>query len=131
MAGRYRNARSGDEIERDWKEQDLVIKAREQQDKYVREHYLRIAAKAREERVWLFDPVVRAWYNPDEFEATFKMYIRSPEEVYARVKFKDPFEAIEEAQTKTSEFIKRVLDYAKKISSENEANKDKELKQKK
>ncbi|MBB6109699.1 hypothetical protein SAMN05421821_105118 [Mucilaginibacter lappiensis] len=123
MAGNYRKERDMKAFETQMREEDLAYKRKLEEEKYVREHYLRIAAKAREEKVWIFDPLGKEWYTPDEFEATFKLYIKSPEDVYARIKFKDPFEAIVEAHTKTGEFIQRVLDYAKKISSENEVNK--------
>jgi hypothetical protein len=83
-------------------------------EKLKREGYKVIAAQARKEKLWIFDPVDKSWYNPDELEATFQWYLTGAAEIMQRVVLKDPFISIETAHKRLSEFTKRVLDYERR-----------------
>ncbi|MEZ2337673.1 hypothetical protein AB6735_18650 [Mucilaginibacter sp. RCC_168] len=111
MAGNYRRERKHDDIEAQQREQDLAYRRKHEEDKYIRESYLRIAEEARAQGVWLYDPADRSWYNPNEFIATFKWYIAGHEKVMERIQFKDPKLTLEKAHKALWEFAERIINY--------------------
>jgi len=80
-----------------------------------------LAKKAKNNRLWVFDPEIKAWYTPEEFVSLCERYTTGQEKLIQRVRFKDPFEGIEAAyhqmnslQSRAKAFTLKVLEYYNK-----------------
>jgi hypothetical protein len=96
---------------------------RDQQQAEREANYL-TAAKLREaaciRRAWIYDPMMKRWYTPEEFyELTAKYY--ADHKYFYQVKIKDPLEGLEAGykqmerlQDRLKAFSKKIIDYYKR-----------------
>lgn len=77
-----------------------------------------ITAKARAQKLWVYDPSQKHWYNPEEFETKYERVVRGNEKFLQQVELKCPFEGIiaanqqiESIQSRLKYFTMRVIDY--------------------
>jgi hypothetical protein len=80
----------------------------------------KIADEAKDKGMWLYSPLYKHWYSPEDFKHIFH-YANAPEDFLKQLQIRDPLEGISagflrmaEIQNKLNIFAKRVLDYYKK-----------------
>jgi hypothetical protein len=73
---------------------------------------LREAASTR--KAWIYDPVIKRWYTPDEFfELTAKYY--ADHKIFYQVKIKDPLEGLEAGYKQMEQLQERLKAFSRKI----------------
>jgi len=89
--------------------------AQANQPQYITCKYLFDEAKKRS--LWLFDPVVKRWFSPEEFYKLYNGYIKD-DKIFQRVEIKHPVEGImaghkqmENLHMRVEAFAKRVIEY--------------------
>ena len=77
-----------------------------------------VAKKAKDYKLWIFDPEIKAWYTPEEFVALYERYVHGHDKIIQRMQLRDPYEGIEAAyhqmnslQSRAKAFTLRVLEY--------------------
>ena len=108
MAGNYRNQRAPQYIDRP--PEDLPGPPLRNCQSLVRE--------AQQKQFWLYDPKVKAWYSPEEFEDKFGRVVSGDEKWLATIQVRDPQEGIDAGflqlhnlEIKLKDFASNVIQY--------------------
>ena len=79
-----------------------------------------IVAEALTQSKWVFDPLRKDWFTPEEFKALNERIVVGNQNYLDQVQIKDPREGIKagyqrmlDIQIKHEDFVKRVVDYYK------------------
>ncbi len=80
----------------------------------------KIVKEAKSKGFWIYDPMYKRWYSPEDFAHTFT-YANANDKFLSQIQIRHPSEGIQagfkllsETQTKLNLFTKRVIDYYKK-----------------
>ena len=74
--------------------------------------------EAKNKDFWLYDPITKTWYSPEEFWEKFGRIVTGNEKFLAQVQVRHPvegvsagFQRLQDIQIKLDDFIQRVLNY--------------------
>ena len=108
MAGNYRKDRAPQYI--DQPPEDLPRPPLHTCQSLVRE--------AHQKQFWLYDPKVKAWYSPEEFQEKFGRVASGDEKWLATIQVRDPLEGInagylrlQDLEIKLKDFTAKVIQY--------------------
>lgn len=82
---------------------------------YIKAQYL--ADEAKKNNAWLFDPVIKRWYTPEEFASETSQFPDSAQ-IFSRIQIRNPIDGINAGYKqiasiyeKLQAFTRRVFDY--------------------
>lgn len=65
--------------------------------------------------LWLFDPSIKRWFNPDEFMDLYKNYDNLDPKWIEKIEIRDPIEALEAADTQIESILSRKAILTKRV----------------
>jgi hypothetical protein len=105
MAGNYRKDRAPQYIDRP--PEDLPGPPLRSCQSLVRE--------AQRQHFWLYDPDLKAWYSPEEFEDKFGRVVSGNEKWLARIQVRDPMEGIDAGYQRLQDLEIKLKDFTQKV----------------
>ena len=64
---------------------------------------------------WLYDPEVKAWYSPEEFEDKFGRVASGNEKWLAKIQVRDPLEGIDAGYQRLQDLEIKLKDFTRKV----------------
>ena len=65
--------------------------------------------------LWIFDPAVKRWWNPEEFMEMYERYDNMDPKWFENLQIRDPFEGLDAADVQIKDILDRKAILAKKI----------------
>jgi hypothetical protein len=75
--------------------------------------------------LWLFDPSIKRWFNPDEFMDLYKNYDNLDPKWIEKIEIRDPIEGLEAADTQIESILSRKAILTKRVIEYERAKKRK------